>query len=171
MNSNAVLEEEGVGSLEQLIEKHRHRVWRIAYRFLGNEEDALDVTQDVLLRLCRHFSRLRPGTRVQAWLYRVTANAALNASRNRVTRERRLRDAAAPLQAVSASPGTPGLAGDIARAIRILPGGQRGVVVLRLLDGRTFREIAEIFGVTEGTVKVQFARGLRRLRENLKEWR
>jgi len=55
------------------------------------------------------------------------------------------------------------------RALAALPRGQRAAVTLRLLEEKTFREIAETFGVTEGTIKVQFARGLRRLRREMEQ--
>jgi RNA polymerase sigma-70 factor (ECF subfamily) len=174
----AILRSEGVKDADELLGKYREYVWRLAYRFLRNADDAADVTQDVLIRLHTHLGKLEPDTRLSAWLTRVTANTALNFSRGRLRRQRyheKARSAGQPLlQAVGVSePGvqTSGLARALAKALGELPRGQRAVVTLRLLEERTFREIAETFGVREGTVKVQFARGLHRLREALAEWK
>ncbi len=166
----AILAREGVDSLEGLLEKHRQGIWQTAYRFLQDADDALDVTQEVLLKLHQSLSRLRPDTRLAAWLTRVTANASLNFARQDRTR-RRHQQAAAGLSPLTVPPAAAGgLGRALAGAIQTLPRGQRAVVTLRLLEGRTFPEIAEAFGVAESTAKVQFARGVRRLREDLKDW-
>jgi len=146
-------------------------VWRVAYHFLRDTQDASDVTQDVLLRL--HLLPRDPAPRegLSAWLYRVTANAALNFRREGARRARR-HDQAAALgpKSVEANE-TAGLARDIAREIQALPKQQRAIVTLKLTEDLTFREIAAIFDVAEGTVKVQFSRGMKRLRERLAGWR
>ncbi len=152
------------------LEQHGGFVWRVAYRFLRNAQDASDVAQEVLLRLHRERS-VPAGDGLGAWLYRVTANTALNFRRDRA-RMRRRHDEAASVAAVRVeATETAGLARDITRAIGGLPKQQRAIVTLKLMEELTFREIAAIFGVAEGTVKVQFARGMRRLRECLEEWR
>ena len=169
--NDAILQNEGVSSVDGLVAKYRDLVWGIAYRLLRDRDDALDVTQDVLIRLHRNLARLAPDTRLAAWLTRVTTNAALNHARDEKTRRRRQQEAAAerPLSVVSEN--AVGLAGAIAAGIEQLPRQQRAVVALRLLEGRKFRDIAAVFEVSEGTVKVQFARAMRRLREQLADWR
>jgi RNA polymerase sigma-70 factor (ECF subfamily) len=168
---DAILRREGVGHRDELLQKYQGFVWKIAYRFLRDAEDALDVTQDVLLRLHTHLESLEPETRLGAWLTRVTTNAALNFARSRNTRRRHHEKAAAEAPRAVAAEESGGFAAAVASALETLPRGQRAVVTLRLLEERTFREMAEIFGVAEGTVKVQFARGLRRLREELAGWK
>jgi len=163
----ALLAREEVDCLDSLLEKYRGHVWRLAFRFVQDADEAQDVTQDVLLILSRQAARLRPETRLAAWLTRVTSNAALNAGRRRRTRRRYHLAAAEEPQRRSSNP-EEGLVGmGLRRALAALPRGQRAAVTLRLLEEKTFREIAETFGVTEGTIKVQFARGLRRLRREL----
>jgi RNA polymerase sigma-70 factor (ECF subfamily) len=166
---DALLRREEVDCLDSLLEKYRGHVWRLAYRFVQDADEAQDVTQDVLLTLCREAARLEPETRLAAWLTRVTSNAALNAGRGRATRRRYHQAAAAEPRRRGLDPEA-GLVGmKLRRALAALPRGQRAAVTLRLLEEKTFREIAETFGVTEGTVKVQFARGLRRLRLEMEE--
>jgi len=152
------------------LEQHGGFVWRVAYHFLRDEQDASDVAQEVLLRLHREPDAPAPEG-LAAWLYRVTANVALNFRRDRARLRRRHDEAAALAPRIVEAAETAGLADDIARAIRALPKQQRAVVTLKLMEELTFREIAGIFGVAEGTVKVQFSRGMRRLRDRLAEWR
>jgi len=167
---DAILHREGVGDRDELLEKYQGLVWKIAYRFLRDTEDALDVTQEVLLRLHTHLESLEPETRLGAWLTRVTTNTALNFARSRGTRRRYQEKAAVERPRAVAAEESGGFTAALAAALETLPRGQRAVVTLRLLEERTFREMAEIFCVSEGTVKVQFARGLRRLREDLAGW-
>ena len=169
--ARAILQSEGVGNVDALVAKYRDLVWGIAYRTLRDRDDALDVTQDVFMRLYRNLSRLAPDTRLAAWLTRVTTNASLNYVRDRQTRRRREQEAAAERPLGVETRPTGGLAGAIAAGISRLPRQQRAVVTLRLLEERTFRDIAGVFEVSEGTVKVQFARAMRRLREHLAGWR
>jgi RNA polymerase sigma-70 factor (ECF subfamily) len=166
----AILAREGVESTAMLLEKHRGRIWRTAFRFLRNPEDALDVTQEVLLKLHQNLASLGADISLAAWLTRVTANASLNFTRQERTRRRYHLAVAgqSPVQ-VEAGP-VVGLGPALAGAIAALPRGQRAVVTLRLLEERTFREIAQAFDVSESTVKIQFARALRRLRSELQEW-
>ena len=156
---------------DDVLRQRQHFIWRVAYRFLRNRDDALDVTQEVLLRLHRALPSLPSGVNLEAWLYRVTANLSVNTARDSARRRGR-HEEAARLKPVSVDPPADSAFGEaVGAAIRGLPAQQRGVVALRLVEQRTFREIAEIFGVTEGTVKVQFTRGMKRLRERLEEWR
>lgn len=145
-------------------------IWRVAYRFLRNIEDARDVTQEVLLKLHRHLPFTTGQVNVEAWLYRVTANAALNAQRT-AARRARLEEAVAGCAESAARDEHPELAEAIEAEIRSLPRQQRAVVTLRIVEGLTFPEIARSFGVSEGTVKVHFARGLKKLRASLADWR
>jgi RNA polymerase sigma-70 factor (ECF subfamily) len=156
---------------DQVLRAQRPFVWRVAYHFLRNKDDAQDVTQDVLLALHERLPSLPPDTNLNAWLYRVTANRAVNFDRDRARRDHRHEEAARLRPAAADPPPPGGLAGALAEAIRQLPPQQRGVVTLRLMEDRPFAEIAEAFGVTQGTVKVQFARGMKRLRDRLSAWR
>ncbi len=164
-----LLRREQVDCLDSLLEKYRGQVWRLAFRFVQDADEAQDVTQDVLLTLYRQAERLRPGTLLSAWLTRVTSNTALNAGRRRTTRRRYHLAAAAEPRLRSATPEAGLVGAGLRQALNALPRGQRAAVTLRLLEEKTFREIAETFGITEGTVKVQFARGLRRLRREMDE--
>ena len=74
---------EGAGSaadpavFDALVEEHSSFVYNVAYRMMGNHEDAEDVAQDAFLSAYRAFERFRGESRVTTWLYRITMNAAL----------------------------------------------------------------------------------------------
>src|SRR5436305_1921775 len=74
---------------EQIFRDHAPRVYNLARRMLGNDADAEDVTQDVLLRVVRKLDTFRGDANLTTWLHRVTVNAALEHRRKRATRETR----------------------------------------------------------------------------------
>src|SRR6516162_4649602 len=74
-------------TVEDVFHTHAPRVYRVARRMLGNEADAEDVTQDVLLQVVRKLPTFRGEAAFSTWLYRVAVNAALAYRRKRAVRE------------------------------------------------------------------------------------
>src|SRR5438132_11956381 len=72
---------------EQVFRDHAPRVYNLARRMLGNDADAEDVTQDVLLQVVRKLDTFRGESAFPTWLHRVTVNAALAHRRKRASRE------------------------------------------------------------------------------------
>src|SRR5262245_64190528 len=58
-------------AFEELVARHHPRVYRLAYRLVGNDQDALDITQEVFLRLLRTLRTFRGDSRFSTWLYRL----------------------------------------------------------------------------------------------------
>src|SRR5204862_6473388 len=86
-----------------LVDRHSHAVFRVAYRMTGNEHDADDVVQESLLRAYRQLGRFEARANFGTWLYRITANCAVDLMRARQarhdqTRSERLDDTAADLR-------------------------------------------------------------------------
>src|SRR5438105_10285645 len=74
-------------SAEQVFLEHAPRVYNLARRMVGNDADAEDVTQDVLLQVVRKLDTFRGDAAFTTWLHRVTVNAALAARRKRARRD------------------------------------------------------------------------------------
>jgi RNA polymerase sigma-70 factor (ECF subfamily) len=144
----------------------------VAYRLTGNDADAQDLVQEVLLRVRRGLVTYRPGS-LEGWLSRITTNAFLDDVRRRRRRptvslpedaDRVLVDAAADPDAVLASTS---LSADIQTALRALPEDFRVAVVLCDVVGLQYDEIAEDLGVPIGTVRSRIHRGRALLRKAL----
>src|ERR1700739_1552758 len=73
---------------EQVFREHAPRVYNLARRMLGNDADAEDVTQDVLLQVVRKLDTFRGDASLTTWLHRITVNAALAHRRKRATRQK-----------------------------------------------------------------------------------
>lgn len=156
------------------VESHKNHVFTFACYYLGSRDQAEDVTQEVLIRLWRHFQDLR-GSDLRPWLTTVTRNACFDQLR----RERRNRSRFVVderLEELEAADGQPdperqaaasGLLQRLKAAIAELPDPLRSILILREIQQRPYREIGEELDMPINTVKVYAHRGRKRLREKL----
>jgi RNA polymerase sigma-70 factor, ECF subfamily len=167
-----------------LVNEYQRMVYQLAHHLLGDHDDALDVSQEVFLRVFRTVHRFRGQSQLRTWIYRIVINQARN--RQRWWR-RRQRANQISLDAHVAVHGDPPARSDalspermLARkelgtrlqsALAALPFDQRTIVVLREIDGLSYDEIADSLGVTLGTVKSRLTRGRQTLRRVLQEER
>ena len=160
-----------VPSWEEVARRHGRFLYSVAYRLAGNEDDAQDLVQDVLLRVRRGLATYRPGS-MEGWLSRITTNAFLDETRRR----RRRPVIAFPEDADRLAPTVEGadaeaiaasLSADVQRALDALPPDFRVAVVLCDVAGLPYAEIAEILAVPVGTVRSRIHRGRLLLREAL----
>lgn len=133
--------------------------YRVAYRILGDREEARDVAQEALTRAFSRWSRVRGYA--PAWVSRVAANLALD----RVRRVGVAARAPRPAEAVpSDAAEVVALRAELVDGLAALPRRQREVVVLRHLADRSEAEVAELLGCSVGSVKRHGHRGLAALR-------
>ena len=144
----------------------RHRDWAVglAWRFTGNEADALDVTQQAFMYLLRKLPRLRLTARLTTFLYTVIRHRAIDLARRR----RRRPAVHAELDALPADPAPPGRAAheDLMTVLDRLPEARREVLLMRYVEDMALAEIAEALDIPLGTVKSRIHNALRALRED-----
>jgi len=159
-----------------LVERHEPRVAATAIGMLGPGDEAEDVGQETFIRLYRSLDRFRGDSSLGTYLTRIAINLSLTALKKRrrrwsrfIERDERKRE----LPEASWDP-----RGELERteareavraAVRRLGPDHRAVVVLRMIDGYTTRETAEILGIPVGTVMSRLARAMARLEEDMKE--
>lgn len=167
---------------EQVFREYAPRIYHIARRMLGNDADAEDVTQDVLLQVIRKLDTFRGDAALSTWLHRVTVNAALAHRQKRATRQSRetteadaevLESAppAGPVRRWNVAPDAPVLAAEqhevIEKAIAGLPSPFRDVYVLADVEGLPNGEIADMLGLSLPAVKSRLHRARMRMRDAL----
>src|SRR5437763_203769 len=149
-------------ALEELFRRYRQAAFRVAYRLLGNEADALDAVQEGFVKALTHLSGFQGRSSFKTWLLRVVANAALDLGRQRGRREALSLDAgpvsdAARERLLSGDESGQGLERADLRAILdqalgTLSEVQRQTFVLYADAGLSYREIAESMTTSIGTV-------------------
>ena len=163
-----------IEGLRRLYEIHRQRVYRTCVRILGDPSEAEDVMQEVFLRVFEKAAQFGGRANITTWLYRLTVNYCLNNVRGRRNRETRLRPLDGVNEAISMD--RPDLdfqrreASDLVeRLLTRLTDPHRIIVVLRDIEGLSYREISEVLSLPSGTVMSRLSRARRTMRENLRE--
>ena len=168
----------------ELVAQHQRMVYQLAFHLLGSREEALDLSQEVFLRVFRTVGSFRGQSSLRTWLFRIVVNQARN--RQRWWRRRRQSDQVSLDQHV-VDHGEPRQPGDDASPDRVLarkqtarrlwdaldrlPFDQRTAIVLREFDGLSYDEIAFSLDIAVGTVKSRLTRARHALRADLQESR
>ncbi len=175
----------GDPGFEKLVKAHERMVYRVAFRFLNDDTDALDVAQEVFIRVHRSLSKFRGDSSLSTWIYSITANLSRNAIRSRKNRAKvqvlapeekdgqapfwdKVADNRGPLASRQAE--SRDLNGAIQACLQDLPPDYREAVILRDIEDLDYQEIAQVLETGVGTVKSRIARGRAILREKLKDW-
>jgi RNA polymerase sigma-70 factor (ECF subfamily) len=167
-------------ALEELFRRYRAVAYRVAHRLLGNEADALDAVQDGFAKALTHLPGFQGRSTFKTWLLRVVSNAALDLGRQRGRREALSLDAFAGPEREHLGPRThddpaAGLErGDLRllldRALATLPEAQRRTFVLHAEAEMSYREVAEVLGISIGTVMSRLYYARQKLRACLSRW-
>jgi RNA polymerase sigma-70 factor, ECF subfamily len=166
----------------ELVGEHQRVVFQLALHLLGDHEEALDLSQEVFLRVFRTIQGFRGQSSLRTWIYRIVVNQARNRQRWWRRRHRAqqisLDQHIARYGDVFAGSGMTSpdrvlaqkeLAVRIWSALEHLPFEQRTAIVLREIDGLSYDEIAFSLNVAVGTVKSRLTRARQALREELSE--
>ncbi len=147
---------------EQVFREYAGRVYGVALRVVGNEADAEDVTQEVLLQVVRKLDTFRGDAALTTWLHRVTVNAALSLRRQQVARRALHVGGAGAARPVRAWPDEQALGrelrGLIEAAIAGLPPLYRAAYVLADVEGLANAEVATALGLSLPAVKSRLHR-------------
>jgi len=163
-----------------LVEKYQQRIYAVTYGLLGNREDALDAMQEAFIKAYRSLDRFKGKSGFYTWLYRIATNAAIDLGRKTSRRDevefREEIDADEEKGDYPIAPATENPADELMRkelgelieeAIGELPPEQRTAIVLREIEGLSYREIAKVMKCSQGTVMSRLHYGRKRLQELL----
>jgi len=159
-------------ALTALVARYQRPLYNLAYRVLGNAEDAADVTQDVFLKVSEHAGEYDARFRFFSWIYRIAVNTSLNLRRAH-RREEALEDEAEMAGPERLDPEWSAreaeLSARVQSALMTLEPGDRAVLSLRHFSELSYREIAQVLEVDEKTVKSRLHEARARLRPLLVE--
>ena len=152
-------------AFDELVVRHRDRLWGLALRTLGNPEDASDAVQNALISAYRGASSYRGDAAVTTWLHRIVVNACLDLLRRKKVRpteplpEEESRQPAVKTDAIAERD----LTLVVEAALRTLSIEQRAAIVLVDLQGYSVEDAAAVLDCAPGTVKSRCSRGRARL--------
>lgn len=157
-------------AFEQIARLITQDIVQIAYRYLGNIEEAKDAAQEVLIKLYGKLRHFYHGSKVSTWMYRIVVNTCIDFLRKKrnvvsleeaVTKDEEKESAAAgqlQMQAIQAR---------IHNSLRHLPLRQKNVVILKHFEGMTISQISAVLGCSQSSVKTHLVRAIRGLRKIL----
>lgn len=158
-------------ALHDIMQRYRHRVLSVAYRYMRNWADAEDMTQEAFVRLWQSAERYEPQAKLMTYLYRITANVCLDARRQRARRPQQEWEDDIDRPSTLPEPEQV-LEGDeaadrIARAVAALPDRQRLAVIFLRYEGLNYRQIAETMDMSVSAADSLIARAMANLRQSL----
>ena len=169
-----------VAAFEKLIEAYQKKIFNLAFRIVGNYDDASDLTQEAFIRIFKSIANFKEQSSFSTWVYRITTNVCLDEIRKKKNRrmlsldeEIQVEDGEMKRQVVSGDPLPDEVAEKeelrsiVSNAINSLPEEQRLVISLRDIQGLRYDEISEVLDCPSGTVKSRINRARQALKNVL----
>jgi RNA polymerase sigma-70 factor (ECF subfamily) len=167
---------EDISSFEDIYKAVSRFVYNVAFRVVNNKQDAEEITQDVFLKIYRSLKDFRFQSSFKTWVYRITLNCAFNHAKKRSRERNRVKEYGADLVRA-------GKTSHWADAGKIVEGGEDAVssllgalnanekacMVLRSVEGLSYREISDTLKININTVRTRLKRAREKLMSSGKE--
>jgi len=163
------------GSFEELVRRYQRPISAYVYRMVGDYESALDLTQEIFIKVYGSLRRYRAEFKFSTWIYKIAHNCAVDHLRRSSTREQSLISGTEsdnfelPLESSRLTPEQESERKErrieIEGVIRALPSNYRELIILRQSQDLTYEEIVEVTGLPLGTVKNRLFRAREMMRE------
>ena len=167
------------GSFEELVRRYQRPISAYVYRMVGNYESALDLTQEIFIKVYNSLNRYRSEFKFSTWIYKIAHNAAVDHLRRSATREQSLvvgpegDQFDLPIESSRPSPEQESEQRErrveIETVVRALPANYRELIILRHSQDLSYEEIVEVTGLPLGTVKNRLFRAREMMRQQFVE--
>lgn len=163
------------GGFEELVRRYQRPISAYVYRMVGDYDAALDLTQEIFIKVYGSLARYRPEFKFSTWIYKIAHNAAIDHLRRSSGRERSLVNGTEsdhydlPIESQGLSPEQQSEREErrveIESVVRSLPTAYRELIVLRHSQDLTYEEIVDVTGLPLGTVKNRLFRAREMMRQ------
>lgn len=167
------------GSFEELVKRYQRPIAAYVYRMVGDYESALDLTQEIFIKVYNSLRRYRSEFKFSTWIYKIAHNSAVDHLRRSSTREQSLVSGTdgdqfeLPLESDRLTPEEESERKErrieIEAVVKTLPTNYRELVILRHSQDLTYEEIVEVTGLPLGTVKNRLFRAREMMRQQFLE--
>lgn len=167
------------GSFEELVRRYQRPISAYVYRMVGNYESALDLTQEIFIKVYSSLRRYREEFKFSTWIYKIAHNSAVDHLRRNATREQSLvvgpegDQFDLPVESTRLTPEQESerkeRRGEIESVVRTLPANYRELIILRHSQDLSYEEIVDVTGLPLGTVKNRLFRAREMMRQQFIE--
>lgn len=169
-------------SFKGLVEKYQSRIYRIVLAMIGDRNDAEDLCQDIFVKVYRYLPRFRGESKFYTWLYRITINTCINAQNGKkrkpstVSLSHPAKEGQDPLSSRIQEDSSrcsleilenKELGTKIKAAINSLSDGMKELVILREIEDLSYKQLADVFQCSKGTIKSRLFRAREKLKKQL----
>ena len=164
-------------AMKEIFDQYREKVYRVAYGVVRHREDALDIVQEVFIKVFRSIKNFEGKSRFYTYLYRMAMNTAIDHSR----RAKKLYTSSideeggfTPVDAIENRPdriaAQKELEEKLKKAMDGLPDDQKTALIFREVEGLSYQEMAEAMGCSIGTVMSRLHYGRKKVQDSLREY-
>ena len=164
-------------AFDRLFDRYKISLYKICYRYARNDADALELTQDIFIKVYRNIRKFNEKAKFFTWLYRIAVNTCISFKRrHRVEVEEVEIDSAGEEQSVHGAPAVQNMHERVRMKMAIdsalskVPERQRLTFILHHYEGYKFVEIWPIMGITTGAAKANYHQAVKKLRLHLRDW-
>ena len=169
-------------AFQDIVDQYKKMVYFLAWDIAGNHQDAEDITQDVFIKVFRHFHKYSADSKFSSWLYRIAVNASIDALRQR---NRKKEDSVEDFDSVGESTQPwinekalnpesqtdhTNVQHQIEKALSQLAPREKTVFVMRHYNDFPLKEIAEILHLSSGSVKSYLFRAVQKIQKELAQY-
>ena len=171
-----LLKSKDIKAFDTFVSEYEKKIYSYAYGFSLNRDDALDITQEVFIKVYKNIDKFKENSSLSTWVYRITSNVCIDyARKNKNNKNISITDE--NIEFINQIPDNASctdeiienreLSDELVNSLNKLDADSKQIVVMRDILGLSYSEIAEILKLEDGTVKSRIARSRKKLRDIL----
>lgn len=153
--------------MEALVKQYERPVFNVAYRMLGNRDDAADIAQTTFLNAFKNIEQFNPAFKFFSWIYRIAINESINLIKRRPQDEPLYEDTGVSSQSPADETQADQMSHELQAALMELSEDYRTVIVLHYFVGATYRQMADTLRIPEKTVKSRLFTARQKMKDAL----
>lgn len=161
--------QKNIEGFDELIKRYEKKIYNLAYKMLGSEDDAKDVLQEVFILAFKNINKFEEKSTFSTWIYRIAINACIKKIKEKKTTPL-VTDNSEPIETIENAIDKKEIKKIIEKEIESLPDIYKVVFILKEIEGLSTKEIAEKLGISLAATKARLHRARLKLRKKIESY-